>query len=332
MNSQQLGRLEALHLRDVWKSESENFTPWLARGENLQLLGNTLGIELQLEAQEKDVGQYRADIVCKDTVDDSWVLIENQLTATNHTHLGQILTYAAGLNAVTIIWIAERFTDEHRAAIDWLNEISSENVRFFGIEIEIWRIGESSPAPRFNLVARPNEWTKGGRTSRIRELELTESKKLQLEFWRGFREYLIENSKVLKPTKPLPQHWMNIALGRSGFKLVAIAAVYSSESGDYGKHEIRAEMEINDRQYSKQYYELLVREKQQIEEDFGDLLTWYNPSDAKVCRIFALKTIKHLSAGNRDDLYLWLMTKLEILHKVFFDRVRKLDIRNVELV
>src|ERR1041385_6781542 len=109
-----LGRLERVDLREIWQSESGNFTPWLALKENLDLLGDTLGIDLQFEAQEKGVGPYRADIVCKDTSDDSWVLIENQLEVTDHLHLGQILTYAAGLGAVTVVWISQRFTDEHR--------------------------------------------------------------------------------------------------------------------------------------------------------------------------------------------------------------------------
>lgn len=329
MENKKLGRLEPLSLREVWQNEAREFTPWLADEENLRLLGDTLGIEMQLEAQEKDVGPYRADIVCKDTADDSWVLIENQLTVTNHTHLGQILTYAAGLNALTIIWIAERFTDEHRATIDWLNEIVSENVRFFGIEIEIWRIGDSNPAPKFNIVARPNEWTKGGGASRMLESELTDAKKLQLEFWRGFREYVIENSKIIKPTKPLPQHWMNISIGRSGFKLVAIASVYSSQTGDYGKHEIRAELEIYDRHHSKQYFEILEHDKERIEAEFGETLNWYNPPKANVCKVYTLKTVKHLSAGNQEEMFHWIMSNLERLRKVFANRVRNLRVGNI---
>lgn len=114
----QLGRLEKVELREVWKTEASDFTPWLAQEQNIELLGETIGIDLEVEAQEKNVGPFRADILCKDTLTDNWVLIENQLERTDHTHLGQLLTYAAGLNAVTIVWIAERFTDEHRATLD----------------------------------------------------------------------------------------------------------------------------------------------------------------------------------------------------------------------
>ena len=135
MNDELLGRLERVDLRTIWTSEPAEFTPWLAQAANLKVLADTLGIELELEAQEKVVGPFRADILCKDTSTDSWVLVENQLERTDHIHLGQLLTYAAGLQAVTIVWLAARFTDEHRATLDWLNSITDESFRFFGLEI-----------------------------------------------------------------------------------------------------------------------------------------------------------------------------------------------------
>ena len=148
---QKLGRLERVKLREAWSTEAQDFTPWLAREENLAILSETLEVELQPEAQEKSVGPFRADILCRNADDGgTWVLIENQLERTDHLHLGQLLTYAAGLNAVTICWIAASFTDEHRAALDWLNEITDERFHFFGLEVELWRIGDSEPAPKFN--------------------------------------------------------------------------------------------------------------------------------------------------------------------------------------
>lgn len=109
-----LGRLERVDLRDIWATEAQDFTPWLAQQENIQILSDAIGIDLEVEAQEKDVGPFRADILCKDGASESWVLIENQLERTDHGHLGQLLTYASGLHAMTIIWVAERFTEEHR--------------------------------------------------------------------------------------------------------------------------------------------------------------------------------------------------------------------------
>ena len=159
MASDDLGRLVRVNLRQVWVSEPADFTPWLAREENLKLLADSVGMDLVLEAEETDVGPFRADILCKNTLDNSWVLIENQLERTDHCHLGQLITYAAGLEAVTIIWVAERFTEEHRAALDWLNERTKEHIDFFGLEVELWRIGDSRIAPKFNIISKPNDWT-----------------------------------------------------------------------------------------------------------------------------------------------------------------------------
>lgn len=217
-----LGKLEKISLREVWTSESSDFTPWLAKPENIKILSDEINVDLEVLAQEERVGPFKADILCKDTSTDRFVLIENQLECTDHKHLGQLMTYAAGLNAVLIIWIAEKFTDEHRAALDWLNRITDESVDFFGIEIELYRIDNSSPAPKFNIEAKPNDWSKNIKRS-AESSEITETKLLQQEYWQSLKEYITKRNYDFKMRKPLPQHWTNIAIGRSYFKLNVFA-------------------------------------------------------------------------------------------------------------
>ena len=154
-----LSKIEKVDLREVWETEDKHFTPWLAEDENISQLGEAIGIDLEVESQEKNVGPFRADILARDTSANHYVLIENQLEVTDHKHLGQIMTYAAGLDAFTIIWIAKQFTEEHRAAIDWLNRITDDKINFFGIEIEVLQIGNSEKAPQFKVIAKPNDWT-----------------------------------------------------------------------------------------------------------------------------------------------------------------------------
>jgi len=216
----ELGRLEKLDLRTYWKRESTDFTPWLARDENIQLLSETIGIELEVQSQEESVGPFSADILCKDTINDHFVLIENQLERTDHTHLGQLMTYAAGLDAVTIIWIAQKFTEEHRAALDWLNRITDDTFTFFGIEIELFRIGNSIPAPMFNLVSKPNDWAKQIKKTTSNQ-SFTEKKILQQTFWKEFKEFMERRKSFVRMQNPLPQHWTNIAIGKSYFHLSA---------------------------------------------------------------------------------------------------------------
>ena len=115
-------------------------------------------------------------------------MIENQLERTNHTHLGQLITYAAGLRAVTIVWVANPFTEEHRAALDWMNDITDTRFNFFGLEIELSRIGNSPLAPKFNVVSKPNDWSKTV-TEGVTRVELSETQQLQLDFWTAFRTY-----------------------------------------------------------------------------------------------------------------------------------------------
>ena len=193
----QLERLTPVDLHEAWINEARDFTPWLAREENIGLLADTIGLELEVEAQEQRVGPFRADILCREkTPTANPVLIENQLDWTDHTHLGQLLTYAAGLRAVTIVWVAARFTDEHRAALDWLNDITDESVNFFGLEIELWQIGDSLPAPKFNVVCKPNDWPPDTSEG------LGEARKFYLEYWTAFRDVLAQRAGPVKPTKP----------------------------------------------------------------------------------------------------------------------------------
>ncbi len=325
-NNSALGRLEQVDLRNIWSSESEQFTPWLAQEENLKLLGNAIGIELELEAQEKNVGPFRADILCKDTATDQWVLIENQLEKTDHTHLGQLLTYASGLKAVTVVWIAKRFTEEHRATLDWLNEITDEHFNFFGLEVELWRIGNSPVAPKFNIVSKPNDWSKTvtvGATE-VRNTALTDKKILQRDFWSAFTDYAREQNSNIKTTKPLPQHWMNIAIGRSGIKLAAIASLWDSITESFSSNELRTELVLDDRN-SKNYFKQLEAEKEIIEKEIGEPLTWHNSPDTRSCRIYIRKSTNIHDRNKWHEQHAWLLEKLELFYKVFSKRVRKLE-------
>ena len=267
MTSPNFGRLISVNPRTAWQNEADDFTPWLSVRENLNLLGTTIGIELEFEAQEKSVGPFRADILCRDTATGDWVLIENQLERTDHTHLGQLITYAAGLRAVTIVWIASPFTEEHRAALDWMNDITDTRFNFFGLEVELWRIGDSPLAPKFNVVSKPNDWSKAVVEGASRP-DLNETQQLQLDFWTAFRTYASEHAVSIKPIKPLPSTWMGLAVGRSGFGLAAIASLWNSEKEHYDTNEVRAQLQISNN-HSQAYFTLLEKEKNEIHTELG---------------------------------------------------------------
>lgn len=156
-----LGTLTRIDLREVWKSEPYSFTPWLAESENLNALAQVLELDaLELVQTEQQVSEFSVDIVAKIAGSDDIVVIENQLERTDHRHLGQAITYAAGTQAKAIVWVAPEFAEGHRAAIDWLNRMTPEDIGFFGVEVGAVRIGDSVPAPVFTVVARPNNWAR----------------------------------------------------------------------------------------------------------------------------------------------------------------------------
>ncbi len=270
-----LGKLERISLRKAWSHEATEFTPWLAQADNLTLLAESLGLtELELVGTEHPVGDFKVDILCSD--DGGKVIIENQLEKTNHTHLGQILTYAAGVGARKVIWVAESFRTEHVAALDFLNQHTTDELNFFAVEVELWRIGDSPMAPSFNVLVKPNDWAKAGQQNAKAAATMTPTKQRQLKFWTDWSAWLQSKGSSLRTQKPLPQHWTNIALGRAGIHLAA--TVNSKEN--------RVGMEVYiDHQNSKSMFKQLLARQASIEATLNAKLQWNELPDGHACRI-----------------------------------------------
>lgn len=317
-----MGRLERIDLREAWETEDGDFTPWLAEEENIALLGDTIGIDLEVEAQEKRVGPFRADILCLDTAttDKHWILIENQLNRTDHTHLGQLMTYAAGLDAVTIVWIAQQFTDEHRASLDWLNDITGEEIRFFGIEVELWRIGDSPPAPKFNIVSKPNDWTKSTSIERRKSAsDYSGTQLLQIEYWGKLQELMQERRGNVNPRKPSAQHWMTFSLGIGNSQFILLA------NFSVKKNLVRAGLQIQGNDHEA-YFALLHEDREEIEHELGMSLTWDKRPTAKYCIVDTyLQSNDIKNRDNWQELLYWMYETLESFHRVFTPRIKNLD-------
>lgn len=179
------GTLADVPLRSAWSHEAHRFTPWLA--ENIDRIAGAIGIPLELTGTEMRVGTFSADILARNTADDSVVLIENQLEGSDHTHLGQIMTYLAGLETHTMVWIAPSFRDEHLSAIRWLNEHTVDPFAFFAVRLRVVRIGESPFAPLFEVVERPNNWDRQiAAVKRDTSAGISEIGQFRLDFWTHF--------------------------------------------------------------------------------------------------------------------------------------------------
>lgn len=316
-----LGKIEPVNVREVWKDEAREFTPWLSREEGLQLLGNELGVELELVSVERRAGSYKADIVAKiqdeNESEEHIVVIENQLESTDHDHLGKIITYAAGHNAVYCVWIAPTFSDDHRQAIDWLNEHMND-IAFFGLEISVKRIGDSMPAPMLKIISSPNEWTRAVRGG-AKNKGYSEVKLDQLKFWEELKEYVDKKKdKGLQLSRaPKARHWYDIAVGRSGFKIALSLNSILSRAGCeiYIRHD-------ND----KKVIDQLLTQKNDIETQLGYQLDWQRLPDKMASRIVVYKNGSIENESERQELIDWLYQRACDFHKVFSPKIQNIHL------
>lgn len=281
VNKRNLGDLTVVALRDVWKDEARDFTPWLA--DRPDLLGKALGLDLELIGAENAVGAFSADLLFQVVGTERKLVVENMLAATDHDHLGKLMTYAAGLDANYAVLVSERLRPEHLAALEWLNEVSTDEIGFFGIEVEVWQIGESSPAPRLNVIAKPNQW------SRTVKVAAGESKlsPLQIQYRKWWTEFL----PIFKDAYPdwtntqaaQAQSWMTFPAGRSAF-FYALAFVWP---GGPETKSLRAELYIGPKSadYAIRIFDFLSEQKDEIEKDFGGTLSWEALEGRKACRV-----------------------------------------------
>lgn len=199
-----LSRLEPVDPRDVWPSEAHDFTPWLLA--NAQALSEAVGMDLNLEAAEHPIGGFSLDLIGVDTATGDRVIVENQLEVSDHSHLGQILTYAGGTDPANVLWLATSFREEHRAALEWLNKRTDERTRFFAVRVQVVRIGTSPPAPLFTLVVQPNDWGKKVRVSAVtRGLKWAED-----DFFRALAD---EDDQVACAARALYEHTRTVVPG-----------------------------------------------------------------------------------------------------------------------
>jgi hypothetical protein len=252
------GKLKRIDdLKAFWPHEAHDFTPWLA--ENLALLAKALELdELSLESTEQPIGPYFVDILAKD-IDDNNVIIENQLKKTNHDHLGKALTYAAGLRAKTIIWVAQKFTKEHLQTFFWLNENTREDISFFAVEIELLQIDDSRPAPQFNVVASP--------TIKREDGKLSDSRQKQLRFWTDVSSKLIDEKIVDATREPMPSNSFKVTLNRRGFVL------FNSANTVQKTIDVRLLIRNGKGQGVRPFNEL-KKNKEAIEKELGEELNW----------------------------------------------------------
>jgi hypothetical protein len=301
-----IGRLSQVELRKVWQHEALDFTNWLSLPENLAILSEEIGLEISDAQTEVNVGSFHVDILAEEENTGRKIIIENQLESTNHDHLGKLITYASGLDAPIVVWIVKSAREEHTRAVDWLNEHTDEEINFFIIKMEVWQIGDSAVAPKFQIISRPNDWAKAVKSSGAQKL--SEHKLKQQRFWTEFKEFA-KNSKKLRLRKPSPQHWYDISIGKS--------YAHISLSVNSVNNTLGCEIYIpNDE--DKAVITELSSQKSKIEKELvGYKLEWMPLLGKKASRI---KTSRHANFDDENlwpEYFEWLRDTAERLHSVF---------------
>ena len=310
----ELARIERVDLREVWSNEAADFTPWLE--ENIDQLGDALGMDLEVKQREASVGTFSLDLLCREGSGRP-IIIENQLGTTDHTHLGQILTYAAGHNASVIVWIAREFRDEHRAALDFLNARTGEDTEFFGVGVELWRIEGSRPAVNFDLVVTPNEWRKrtgnpppvGGTSERGEKYRL---------FFQSLMDTLREEHDFTRARKAQPQGWYSFSSGTRWF-------TYGANFGAHGRVWVELYIDSGERERNKRAFDRLEQQKELLESELEATLEWERLENRRASRISIRRpgSIDD-SQETLEEIRRWIVDRLLAFKQVFGPRLPEL--------
>lgn len=300
-----LGILKFVSPRKKWNNESLHFTPWLS--QNMELLNEALGVELEVENTEVAVGPFSADILAKDISTGKYVVIENQLERTDHDHLGKALTYASVLDASIIVWVATDFTEEHQKALDWLNDHTNDEISFYGVQVELWQIDDSKAAVKFNVLSKPNEAVRRAARTKGND-ELSDTRKFQYEFWTMFHDKLAKTKKIPSLQTPRPQYWFDVSLGKSNINLSNTCNTDENTVGVrvYIKHQIAESM-----------LPFLISKKEEIEKSIGSPLIW-NPNPDNRDKVIGLLYKTDFSDKSKlEEAVNWLVDQTVKFRELF---------------
>jgi uncharacterized protein DUF4268 len=306
----ELGNIKTGSIQSEWSMEA-HFSQWLAEEDNLRLLASALGLEdddLELKDTEFKVGPYRADIVAQGASSERYVIIENQYGKTDHDHLGKLLTYGSNLDAGTLVWIAEAFTEEHKKAVDWLNDNTGEELLFFGVRAELLQIDDSLPAINYDVVCRPNTIVKQIRAS-TKPLSINQQK--QRAFWELVSSTIIDKGILQKTQAARPQYWFNVGLGKNG--------IYLSNIVSMTKNCLRTRVYIT----IDGAYEQLEQQKKFIEDQLGQLV--WKPNAGKKTQLIYIERQADMSDEDKwPECVDWMTDQIGKFREVFMPLVKPL--------
>ncbi len=294
-----LSKIQTIKPREIWKHEAHDFTQWLAKEDNINILCETLDLNIHNIKTESAAGRYNVDIVADDIDNNCKVIIENQLEKTDHKHLGQLLTYASAFDASVIIWLVTDFTEEHTQAIDWFNRHISDSISFFLVQIQVIKIDDSPPAPLFKIISQPNNWGKSIKKSNSGDA-ISDTKLLQKDFWTELKDYANKNISLNLGRTPRPKHWYNISFGSSRCHI----CLTMNTTKEYIGCEIYIRDDMN-------LYNIFYKNKESIESNIKSELNWMDLPNATASRIQTIYECHPLDRSRWNEYFEWCTNEIQ---------------------
>lgn len=301
-----LGELKEIQdLRQVWPHEALDFTRWLAESHNLARLGETIGVDLEDAEVESAVGDFHVDIFTSDASTGQKIIIENQLESTDHDHLGKIITYASGKSANLIVWIVKHAREEHRSAIEWLNNHTDDQIGFFLCEVKLYCIGDSAPAVKFEIIEEPNDWARAIKKNDSN----TKIKQERIDYWQAFNNYAANNQNFMRDfnlRKPSGDHWMNLSIGSSKYHL----AFCQLRREGY----ITLDVYISE---DKEIFHQLLKYRTEFEAETGLHFDWQELPNKAASRIRARRRADFANRDSWEQQFDWVIeSAIKLKHAI----------------
>ena len=301
-----LSKLEEISdLRKVWPHEAQDFTPWLASEDNIGSLSDAIGIDITIDEEESPVGDFNVDIFAREVDTGRKIIIENQLESTNHDHLGKLITYASGKSADIIVWVVKHAREEHRSAIEWLNIHTDDKVAFFLCEIKLYKIGNSTPAVKFEVIERPNDWAKDVKKSDT----ASAVQQRRYDYWVAFQNYAFQDSAFAREfnrRKPAFDHWMTFSIGSSSCNMALLQL--------HKRQALAVEFYIGN---DKELFHSLYEHRMEIEAESGLKLDWRELPHRKASRILIEKRFELTNTNQWNSQFEWAVDVMLRMKKAF---------------
>lgn len=312
VNLGNLIKLGIQEIKKIWPHEEKDLSPWIS--DNIDALNDTLKLQIEIEGREEPVHNFRLDLIGTDNASQRPVIIENQFGVSDHDHLGKLITYSAAKEAGIMIWIANEIQAAHRTAIEWLNKISPQEMTFYGMELEVFKIDESLPAPHFRIVAGPPP------SKRIPETDMSPRNKRYQEFFDKLRATILSKSPNFTRAKALTQSWWSLGIGRSGF---SVACVFTIDS----KFRVEIYIDTGKKENNDLAFSKLKESSVAIHEKVGKELIWDPLPDSRACRIYlAIDGTIDDDEQKLSELIKWAAPLVIIFREVFGPLARNIQI------